>query len=111
MSTVQTQTMPCREIRRQSICRIQNLLQEVRPEAAVKPLPKAVDLERKDSGVDLSYDLEQPEQQQFQNALLITPERKYKLVSDFAAPQSLAPHEVMIRNRATGLNHIDWKSV
>lgn len=46
-----------------------------------------------------------------QHALVITEERTYRLVRDFPAPQQLAPDEVMIRNHAAGLNHIDWKSV
>lgn len=49
--------------------------------------------------------------QQTQSALVVTPDRQYQLVADFPAPQELGAHEVMIRNRATGLNHIDWKSV
>ncbi|KAF7555709.1 hypothetical protein G7Z17_g1975 [Cylindrodendrum hubeiense] len=46
-----------------------------------------------------------------QNALIVTPDRTYQLVEDFPVPQELASDEVMIRNCATGLNHIDWKSV
>ena len=46
-----------------------------------------------------------------QNALLITQNRLYCLVDDFPAPQELEPNEVVIRNQAAGLNHIDWKSV
>ena len=46
-----------------------------------------------------------------QNALLVTQNRTYCLVDDFPAPQKLEPNEVMIRNQAAGLNHIDWKSV
>lgn len=45
-----------------------------------------------------------------QNALIVSPDRTFQLVSDFPAPEILAPLEVMIRNYATGLNHIDWKS-
>ncbi|KFA54954.1 hypothetical protein S40293_02305 [Stachybotrys chartarum IBT 40293] len=57
---------------------------------------------RRDSGIELA---------QTQSALLVTADRSYKIVADFPVPQTLAPHEVMIRNHATGLNHIDWKSV
>lgn len=46
-----------------------------------------------------------------QNALLVTPERKYRVESSFPVPQDLAKDEIMIRSRAVGLNHIDWKSV
>lgn len=46
-----------------------------------------------------------------QNALIVTPERAYQLVSNFPVPETLGAQEVMIRNYATGLNHIDWKSV
>ncbi len=46
-----------------------------------------------------------------QSALIITPSRGYALVADFAVPAELGPGEVMIRNKATGLNHIDWMSV
>ncbi|KAK5655170.1 hypothetical protein OQA88_6069 [Cercophora sp. LCS_1] len=37
--------------------------------------------------------------------------RGYELVHDFPVPQVLGPGEVMIRNCAAGLNHIDWKSL
>lgn len=57
---------------------------------------------KRDSGVAIS---------QTQTALLVTPDRGYQLVHDFPVPQILGPEEVMIRNCATGLNHIDWKSV
>lgn len=46
-----------------------------------------------------------------QAALVVTPGRAYQLVHDFPAPTELGPQEVRIRNHATGLNHIDWKSV
>ena len=46
-----------------------------------------------------------------QSALLVTENRIYSLVHDLPVPESLGPDEVMIRNYATGLNHIDWKSV
>ncbi|EXJ90264.1 hypothetical protein A1O1_03363 [Capronia coronata CBS 617.96] len=46
-----------------------------------------------------------------QNALIITPNRSYQLITDFPVSRKLAPGEVMIRNKAAGLNHIDWKSV
>lgn len=49
--------------------------------------------------------------QQFQNAVTITVDRTYEVVTNFPAPQTLAPHEVLIRTKAVGLNHIDWKSV
>lgn len=51
------------------------------------------------------------EVKEVQNALVVTAERKYQLTSDFPVPEELGADEVMIRNRATGLNHIDWKSV
>ena len=63
----------------------------------------AKEIHRIDSGVDLTSIV--------QRALIVTPERTYKLVDDFPVPQDLAPGEIMIRNYATGLNHIDWKSV
>ncbi|KAL1894355.1 hypothetical protein Sste5346_005854 [Sporothrix stenoceras] len=44
-------------------------------------------------------------------ALVINAERGYELVADFESPTALAPTEVRIRNKATGLNHIDWMSV
>ncbi|CAK7203770.1 hypothetical protein SEUCBS139899_006517 [Sporothrix eucalyptigena] len=70
-------------------------------------------------GDDTSYQEEKPTvieetvPEPTYSALLITPERGYELVSSFPAPTaaSLAPTEVMIRNKATGLNHIDWMSV
>jgi hypothetical protein len=46
-----------------------------------------------------------------QTALLVTPERKYRLETSFPVPQNLGKDEIMIRSRAVGLNHIDWKSV
>lgn len=46
-----------------------------------------------------------------QNALVVSADRKYQLINDFPVPEELEADEVMIRNRATGLNHIDWKSV
>jgi hypothetical protein len=46
-----------------------------------------------------------------QTALIVTPDLSYSLVDNFLAPRDLAPTEVMIRNKAVGLNHIDWKSV
>lgn len=46
-----------------------------------------------------------------QTALVVTADRTYRLESDFPAPQELGDDEVIIRNRAVGLNHIDWKSV
>lgn len=58
--------------------------------------------QRRDSGIALGFT---------QTALLVAEDRTYKLVQGFPAPQELAPHEIMIRNHATGLNHIDWKSV
>ncbi|CAK7245277.1 MAG: hypothetical protein STHCBS139747_006852 [Sporothrix thermara] len=47
------------------------------------------------------------------NVLLITPDRGYALTPDVPAPTaaSLGPTEVMVRNKAAGLNHIDWMSV
>ena len=50
-------------------------------------------------------------QEQTQNALIINATRKYEIVLDFPAPRDISPTEVVIRNYATGLNHIDWKSV
>lgn len=49
--------------------------------------------------------------QTLQNALIVAPDRTLQLVSDFPVPKTLGSCEVMIRNCATGLNHIDWKSV
>jgi len=46
-----------------------------------------------------------------QTALIITQDRSYRLESEFPTPQDLGAGEVIIRNRAVGLNHIDWKSV
>lgn len=46
-----------------------------------------------------------------QNALMVTPDRSYRLEQNFPVPQELGKDEVMIRTRAVGLNHIDWKSV
>jgi hypothetical protein len=46
-----------------------------------------------------------------QTALLVTADRSYCLDSSFPVPQELGTNEVTIRNRAVGLNHIDWKSV
>jgi len=46
-----------------------------------------------------------------QTALLVTTGRKYRLETSFPIPQELGKDEVMIRSRAVGLNHIDWKSV
>ncbi|KAK0710842.1 chaperonin 10-like protein [Lasiosphaeris hirsuta] len=59
---------------------------------------------RRDSGASIA-------QPQTQTALVITPSRTYQLTSDFPAPASPGPGEVVIRTRAAGLNHIDWKSV
>jgi hypothetical protein len=50
-------------------------------------------------------------QQRTQNALVVAQDRKYQLIPQFPVPAKLGPEEVMIRNCATGLNHIDWKSV
>ncbi|KAK3356824.1 chaperonin 10-like protein [Lasiosphaeria hispida] len=63
-----------------------------------KPQPDT----RRDSGVGIA---------QTQTALLITPARTYQLTTSFPVPAALAPGEVLIRTRAAGLNHIDWKSV
>ncbi|CAK7224429.1 hypothetical protein SBRCBS47491_005548 [Sporothrix bragantina] len=68
---------------------------------------------------DLSYQSEKPSQEvsgpskPTHNVLLITPERGYALTTGFPAPTaaSLESTEVMIRNKAAGLNHIDWMSV
>ncbi|EXJ80686.1 hypothetical protein A1O3_06970 [Capronia epimyces CBS 606.96] len=46
-----------------------------------------------------------------QRALVITPSRAFQIIHDFPVPRELAPGDVMIRNKAAGLNHIDWKSV
>lgn len=46
-----------------------------------------------------------------QHALLVTQDRSYSLIFDFPVPSELGRHEVLIRNRAVGLNHIDWMSV
>jgi NADPH:quinone reductase-like Zn-dependent oxidoreductase len=46
-----------------------------------------------------------------QSALVVTSNRTYQVVHDFPAPTELGSQEVRIRNHATGLNHIDWKSV
>src|SRR5687768_14377688 len=64
--------------------------------------------ERIDSAVNLRT---LPTHQTTQYALLITPDRSYNLVSNFSVPSVLGPHEILIRNRAVGLNHMDWKSV
>lgn len=48
-------------------------------------------------------------QPETQNALLIT-KNGYKLSNSYPVPE-LQTGEVMIRNHATGLNPIDWKSV
>ena len=45
-----------------------------------------------------------------QHALLVTQDRSYSLVLDFPVPSALGPYEVLIRNRAVGLNQ-DRKSV
>lgn len=85
---------------------------EVSSPSSIASTPRTTDFEepfddctqdcRRDSGIELA---------QTQSALLVTADRSYKIVADFPVPQTLAPHEVMIRNHATGLNHIDWKSV
>jgi hypothetical protein len=46
-----------------------------------------------------------------QTALVVTSDRSYRLDTKFAVPQDVEPNEVIIRSRAVGLNHIDWKSV
>lgn len=53
----------------------------------------------------------QPAPSSTQSALIINSERKYEIVRDFPRPRIIAPTEVVIRNHAAGLNHIDWKSV
>jgi hypothetical protein len=52
-----------------------------------------------------------PSVQTTQTALVVTSDRSYHLDTDFEVPQDLGPKEVMVRNHAVGLNHIDWKSV
>lgn len=58
-----------------------------------------------------NVDSDHIETQATQNALIVTPERQLRLVSDFPVPETLDVQEVMIRNYVTGLNHIDWKSI
>ncbi|CDO95234.1 unnamed protein product [Kluyveromyces dobzhanskii CBS 2104] len=33
-----------------------------------------------------------------------------KLLTDLPVPQKLQPHEILIKNKYIGLNHVDWKS-
>lgn len=46
-----------------------------------------------------------------QTALLVTLDRTYCLEPEFPAPENIGTDEVIIRSKAVGLNHIDWKSV
>ncbi|KAL2829310.1 chaperonin 10-like protein [Aspergillus pseudoustus] len=52
-----------------------------------------------------------PQENPMQCALLINAACEYKLTMSFPVPTSLHSNEVMIRNYATGLNPIDWKSL
>jgi len=46
-----------------------------------------------------------------QRALLVTGKGKYQLSKAHPMPTTVGDTEVVIRNRAVGLNHIDWMSV
>jgi hypothetical protein len=78
---------------------------------------KSVDIISETPRIDVLYDeveiIQKPctAQPRTQNALLVAQDRKYLLIPQFPVPSELGPEEVMIRNYATGLNHIDWKSV